>query len=345
MDNPLRIVFWETTVRCNLSCGHCRRLAVESKDELSGEEARSLIDELAQMGGGGRGPTMLIFSGGEPLLRGDIFELAGYARERGVVTALASNGTMIDRTIASRIAEAGLGRVAISLDGPDGESHDRIRNQIGSFERSLRGMGFVQDAGVEVQINTTVSRSNLSMLPGMLELAKTLKAAAWHVFVFVPVGCGAQLSGDEVLRPEEAEELLGWLYEVSQQGDIQIKPTCAPQYYRLSAQRKSQASASDSGSLRHGYTRGCLAGINVCFVSATGRVFPCGYLPVEAGDLRQQRLRDIWERSDVFLQLRDFGLLKGRCGGCEYVGLCGGCRARAFGVYGDMLAEEPGCLY
>jgi radical SAM protein with 4Fe4S-binding SPASM domain len=288
---------------------------------------------------------MLIFSGGEPLLRSDIFDLARYARERKITTALASNGTLIDQKIARQIAEAGLGRVAVSLDGPDAASHDSMRNQPGCFERSLRGIRFVQDADVAVQINTTVSRSNLPMLPKMLELARALKAVAWHVFVFVPVGCGTQLPADELLTPVQAENLLGWLYGVSQQNDLQIKPTCVPQYYRLLAQKNAKSSSPNTNSLWHRYTRGCLAGINVCFVGATGKIFPCGYLPVEAGDLRKQNLMEIWDRSEVFSQLRDYRLLKGNCGRCEYVNLCGGCRARAFGVQGDMLAPEPGCLF
>lgn len=347
-NNPLRIVFWETTVRCNLSCSHCRRLSVQPTDELSRDEGRSIIDQLSQISKHQPSPAVLIFSGGEPLLRDDFFDLAHYAHEQNVPAALASNGTLIDPSIARRIVHAGISRVAISLDGPEAQAHDRMRNQPGSFERSLEGIRFIQEAGATVQINTTVSRSNLKMLPKMLDLARTLNVVAWHVFVFVPVGCGTQLPTEELLGPAEAEDLLHWLYEVSQQNNLQIKPTCAPQYYRLLAQKKSPtipASTSEPGSLWHRYTRGCLAGTNVCFISATGKVFPCGYLPVEAGDLRKQRLREIWDRSPVFAQLRNDQLLKGSCGQCSYKKICGGCRARAFGVCGDMLASEPGCLF
>jgi radical SAM protein with 4Fe4S-binding SPASM domain len=345
--NPLRIVFWETTVRCNLSCSHCRRLSIEPTNELSSDEGRSIIDQLSQISERQHSPAILIFSGGEPLLRQDLLDHAHYAHERNIPTALASNGTLIDQVIAHRIVDAGISRVAISLDGPDAGAHDRMRNQHGSFERSLDGIHFIQETGAAVQINTTVSRSNLGTLPKMLDLAKTLNVVAWHVFVFVPVGCGTQLPTEELLGPAEAEDLLHWLYEVSQQNDLQIKPTCVPQYYRLLAQKKAPPATPTSGpaSLWHRYTRGCLAGTNVCFINATGKVFPCGYLPVEAGDLRKQSLMEAWDHSPIFAQLRDDQLLKGSCGQCGYKKLCGGCRARAFGVYGDMLASEPGCLF
>jgi radical SAM protein with 4Fe4S-binding SPASM domain len=340
-NNPLRIVFWETTVRCNLSCGHCRRLSVQPTNELTSAEGRDLIDQLAEISATQSCPLILIFSGGEPLLREDLFELAKYARQRQLATALASNGTLIDPLTAKKIVQADFGRVAVSLDGPSWEIHDRIRQLPGCFDRAVTGIQNTLQAGTPVQINTTVSRSNLDHMPAMLDLARELKAVAWHVFVFVPVGCGSELPADEMLTPGQAEKVLHWLYEVSRQNEIQIKPTCAPQYYRILARNNGL----QSGSLWHRYTRGCLAGVNVCFVSATGKVFPCGYLPAEAGDLRKERMTDIWQESQLFRQLRDYDLLKGKCGGCGYVRDCGGCRARAFGVHQDFLAEDPGCSW
>jgi radical SAM protein with 4Fe4S-binding SPASM domain len=338
-SNLLRIVFWETTVRCNLSCGHCRRLAQEPRGELTTREGKEFIDQLADLSQHQNEAVVLIFSGGEPLLRGDLFDLAEYAHEKKIHIALASNGTLIDSSIAERIAAAGFGRVAVSLDGPTADLHDRLRQQPGCFNAALHGIQHCRDSGIGIQINTTVSRSNVRHLEEMLNLVIKIGAAAWHVFIFVPVGCGSELPTDEMLSGREAQDVLEWLYQVSCQNQIQIKPTCAPQYYRILARHE----ALGPGGVWHRYTRGCLAGINVCFVGATGKVFPCGYLPAEAGDIRKEPFEQIWQKSEVFNQLRDYGLLKGKCGGCKFVGVCGGCRARAFSLSGDFLAEDPGC--
>ncbi len=339
-SNILRIVFWETTVRCNLTCGHCRRLSQKPQGELSTREGKDFIDQLAQLSQNQKESAVLIFSGGEPLLRNDLFELANYARQNNIHIALASNGTLIDSSAAKQITATGFGRVAVSLDGPTAEIHDRFRQLSGCFDAALAGIQNCRDRGTGVQINTTISRSNAGYLEKMLMLVMELGAAAWHVFIFVPVGCGSELPAQEMLSGREAEEALQWLYHASGQNTIQIKPTCAPQYYRILARHQ----AIGSGSVWHRHTRGCLAGINVCFVGATGKVFPCGYLPVEAGDIRTGPFGRIWKDSDVFRQLRNYSLLKGKCGNCKFVGVCGGCRARAFSVSGDFLAEDPGCL-
>jgi AdoMet-dependent heme synthase len=338
--NILRMVFWETTVHCNLSCGHCRRLSQEPQDELTTPEAQTFIDQLGEISQAQKDPVVLVFSGGEPLLRDDLFDLARHARQKNLYIALASNGTLIDLSTAGQIAEIGFGRVAVSLDGPTAHIHDLLRGRPGAFDAALRGIKNCRETGTGVQINTTISRSNVRHLADMLKLALDVKAVAWHVFVFVPVGCGSELPAEELLSGREAQEALEWLYRASLQNPIQIKPTCAPQYYPILARQ----GAMDPGSVWHRYTRGCLAGINVCFVAAAGKIFPCGYLPVEAGNIRTRTLRQIWNDSDLFQQLRDYTQLKGKCGTCKNVGSCGGCRARAFSVSGDFLAEDPGCL-
>jgi radical SAM protein with 4Fe4S-binding SPASM domain len=338
---PLRIVFWETTVRCNLACRHCRRISTTPTKELSYKEGLQLIDQITKLSYHHINPAVLIFSGGEPLMREDLFELADYAKKNNLATALATNGTLIDSSMAVKIAQASFGRVAVSLDGPNREIHDRIRGLAGCFDRAVAGIREARSANIPVQINTTISQRNFKELPAMLELAVKLQAVAWHVFIFVPVGCGSELPADEMLTGEQAEKGLHWLFEVSQRSEIQIKPTCAPQYYRILARE----GALQPGTMWHRYTRGCLAGINVCFVSSTGKVFPCGYLPAEAGDLRKESLADIWRDSKIFHDLRDDSRLKGRCGSCSDARHCGGCRARAFSVAGDMLAEDPGCSF
>jgi len=357
-----RLVFWETTAACNLRCSHCRRIDVLdelSPDELSTQEAERLVDELS-----GWGRTILVLSGGEPLLRPDIFHLLSYAGERGLVVALATNGTLIDQELARRIRESGVDRVSVSLDGADELTHDAFRRLPGSFRSALAGIRALGSEGVPFQINVTVARHNADQLDGMVSLAKELGAVALHLFLLVPVGCGMEIAEEQTLRADAYEETLNWLYETErrEQG-LQLRATCAPHYFRVVRQRQAAPSdrdepspgapvghpgLGDSGRERgslHAATRGCLAGTGVCFVSHSGKVYGCGYMPIEAGDVRQTALAEIWQTSGLFAQLRDLSGLKGKCGRCGFGKVCGGCRARAYGSTGDYLAEEPFCAY
>lgn len=354
-----RLVFWETTAACNLQCSHCRRTeAAEgaSPDELSTKEAERLIDELAAFG-----RPVFILSGGEPLLRRDIFDLAERASDQGLTVALASNGTLIDGAAAESIRDCGIRRVSVSLDGPEASVHDAFRRQEGAFDSAMRGIAVLRARGLPVQINVTVAKHNVDRLDDMVGLAKRLGAVALHFFLLVPVGCGLEIAEEQAITADEYEETLVWLYETERgKPGLQLKATCAPHYFRVVRQRQAAARVSPSpvaplspsvrrqtavtGSL-HAATRGCLAGTGVCFVSHTGKVYGCGYLPVEAGDLRRQSFADIWHRSPFFAELRDFDALKGACGACEFKRVCGGCRARAYAASGDYLAEEPFCIY
>ncbi len=338
---PLKIVFWETTVRCNLHCGHCRRISEQSINELTTKEAKIFINNLADFSQHQHQPIILIFSGGEPLLRDDIFELAKYASEHKLITALASNGTLIDDNAAEKIAKAGFARVAISLDSPIADIHDKARNQKGSFDAAVKGIKLLKQKQIAVQINSTISRNTVDYSDKMLTLAESLGVCAWHIFLFVPVGCGAELPDEQILSPTEAENFLHKIYGYSQRTNIQIKPTCVPQYYRILAQHHQLK----AGNTWYRYTRGCLAGINVCFISAIGKVFPCGYFPMEAGDIRKSSIIEIWQNSSLFAKLRDLSNIKGKCGRCEYLNICGGCRARAYAKTGDFLEQDPSCIY
>ena len=339
-----RLVFWETTAGCNLECSHCRRLDVSRelmRNDLSHEESLRLIDQLAA-----GGKPLLILSGGEPLMRPDVFDLAACARGLGLPVALATNGTLIDRRVAERIAAAGIRRVSISLDGADAQTHDEFRRIPGSFEGALEGIAQVRAAGIPVQINTTLARHNAHQLTDLFSLVERIGAMALHVFALVPVGCGVEIADHEMLSPEESEDILTRFYELAKASRLETRATCAPQYSRIArtraaADRKSGAltgEAPDPG-------RGCLAGTAVCFVSHEGKVFPCGYLPAEAGDVRRQAFGEIWAKSVVFNQLRRPELLGGKCGRCEFVKVCMGCRARAYAQTGDYLSEEPSCPY
>ena len=363
-----RLVFWETTAACNLVCSHCRRTEVAdelSPDELSREEGERLIDDMS-----GWGRTILVFSGGEPLLRPDIFHLMRYANEKGLIVALATNGTLIDQDLAKRIRDSGVDRVSISLDGADEATHDVLRRLPGSFQSAIAGAQALRTEGVPLQINVTVAKHNADQLDEMVSLAKDLGAAALHLFLLVPVGCGMEIAEDQTLQADAYEDTLNWLYETERrETGLQLRATCAPHYFRVVKQRQAAhgdressspaaqgghpssgghpGSAGDGGQrgALHAATRGCLAGTGVCFVSHTGKVYGCGYMPIVAGDLRQTSLAEIWQTSEFFAELRDLGELKGKCGRCGYARVCGGCRARAYGSSGDYLAEEPFCAY
>jgi radical SAM protein with 4Fe4S-binding SPASM domain len=387
-----RLVFWEVTKGCNLRCIHCRATATElsSPTDLPTEKAKAIIDQIA-----GFADPILVLSGGEPLYRKDIFELARYATDKGLRVALATNGTLVTKEIAQKIVDAGVKRVSISLDGSDAATHDSFRGIPGAFEAAVRGLQNLRSLGMGVQINMTVARHNAHQLPDVLELARSIGADALHTFLLVPVGCGVEIAEREMVAPEEYERMLNWFYDKSLEGDIELKATCAPHYFRVVRQRRAQErreaehaatnvagigptdammpggtgivinqnvapAAGHPGRVPKGHhtghpgsapegmnamTKGCLAGTGVCFLSHEGEVFPCGYLPMKSGDLRTQTFADVWTNSEVFEQLRDTGNLKGKCGCCEFRNVCMGCRARAYAATGDMLDEEPFCIY
>src|ERR1022692_1359957 len=386
-QNKPRLIFWELTKGCNLRCIHCRASATElsSPDDLSTETAKAIIDQIAEVSS-----PILVLSGGEPLFRSDIFQLARYGTDKGLRVALATNGTLVTKHVARMIVDSGVQRVAISLDGSDALTHDTFRGIPGAFDAAIAGFRNLKSLGMSVQINTTIARHNAHQLPNVLELARSLGADALHTFLLVPVGCGVDIAAEQMVAPEEYERMLNWFYDQSLQGGIELKATCAPHYFRVARQRKAAdrlagrnevatpaPSANEIGptdmtmpgstgiSLKPGggppaghtghpgghpgdmnaMTKGCLAGTGVCFISHEGEVFPCGYLPAIAGDLRKQSFAEIWNDSDVFAQLRDDDNLKGKCGCCEFRHVCMGCRARAYAATGDFLAEEPFCVY
>lgn len=351
-----RLIFWELTKGCNLRCIHCRATATElcSPDDLGYEDAAAIVDQLAAYA-----PFILVLSGGEPLFRRDVFQLARRATDRGIRVALATNGTLITPAVAFRISEAGIRRVAISLDGPDSATHDAFRGIPGAFEEAVKGFRRLKALGMSLQINTTVAKHNAAKLPETLDLALQLGADAFHLFLLVPVGCGVQIADTQMVEAQEYERILNWLYDRTLENKIELKATCAPHFFRVVRQRRAEArrrgeAVPELPSHGHGghapsamnaMTRGCLAGSGVCFLSHKGEVYPCGYLPLKAGDLRHQSFSEIWGHSPLFDSLRDLDNLKGKCGACEFRNLCEGCRARAYGCTGDYLAEEPFCLY
>jgi len=342
------MLFWETTIRCNLACAHCRR--TESNDagqaDLSTPQAQSLIQQIADLGRRQGQPPVLVFSGGEPLCRADLFDLIASARQQGIIVALATNGTLIDSDKARQIRDGGIARVSVSLDGADRRTHDTMRQVPGAFEQALEGIRQLREHGVSFQINITLTKRNVPQLPQVHDVARSLGAAALHIFMLVPVGCGQTLAATDMLSPAEYEKTLRQIHALDSQGPIQIKVTCGPHYERIKRQLQPEPTASNPQSaVRNPQSKGCLAGLSVLFVSHRGDVYPCGYLPLRCGNILQTTLAQIWDENEDLARLRDTEALEGKCGRCGYKRICGGCRARAFGTSGDYMSEEPFCAY
>jgi len=327
---PLRMVAWELTRNCNLNCIHCRAAASQGphKGELDTSECKKIFDDIASFSS----PT-IILTGGEPLLRDDIFEIIDYGSAKGLRLVMAINGTLLDREKALRLKQAGIRRISISLDGKDKEKHDRFRGVEGSFDAVMHASSILTEVGLDFQINTTVTGLNAYDLEEIKGLVKNIGASAWHVFMLVPVGRGEGFKGKE-LGAEEYERWLEWLYSIEERKELEIKVTCAPHYYRIVKERGGVPASA-----------GCLAGKSFMFISHRGIAQPCGYLEIPSGNVMEEGVKRVWEDSHIFKQLRDLRAYKGKCSRCRYLSICGGCRARAYETAGDFLHEEPYCSY
>jgi len=341
--SELRLVAWEVTRNCNLNCIHCRAAATRGHHagELNTEACLRLLDQIKEVG-----KPVIILTGGEPLLRPDIFDIARYGSEQGLRMVMAPNGTLITEANAKEMVASGIQRISISLDGANEESHDLFRQVDGAFHGALNGIECAKKAGLDFQINTTITQQNFEDLPRIQELAVELGAVAHHIFLLVPTGRGKYIV-DQEISAQQYEETLNWFYDQRDKVPLQLKATCAPHYYRILRERAREEGKKVTFKT-HGLdavTRGCLGGTSFCFVSNTGVVQPCGFLDLNCGNVKETPFPRIWKESEVFLALRDFNRLKGKCGRCEYRRVCGGCRARAYEATGDYLAEEPLCQY
>ena len=342
-SSNLRLVAWELTRSCNLSCSHCRAASDRGPypGELSSEESLKLLDEIASFSS-----PIMILTGGEPLLRKDLLEIARHGTKLGLRMVLATNGTLLDRKIAKKLKDAGIKRISISIDGKDERSHDDLRGVSGAFRGAISGIESTKDVGLSFQINTTITKRNLKELSEIESLAQNLGADAHHLFLLVPTGRGSEMA-HESLDKNEYESVLSEIYNYEKAAPYPVKVTCAPQYMRIKREM-AREEGREITSFEHGLaaeTRGCLGGISFLFISHDGNTQPCGYLDIQAGNIRERPIKEIWEGSEVFLRLRDFSLLKGKCKNCEYVDVCGGCRARALYHFGDFMASEPLCPY
>jgi heme b synthase len=341
--NQLRLVAWEITRKCNLNCIHCRAGSDRGPypDELDTAKCLEILDQIGRMG-----EPIIILTGGEPLLRDDVFDLAEHGTKIGLRMVMATNGTLLTPGIVEKIKASGIKRVSISIDGADEDQHDRFRDVPGAFGRAMEGIRLLKEGGVEFQINTTVTRHNTHNIREILDKAVQLGAAAHHIFMLVPTGRAKEMVNQEI-DALEYEELLTWFYQMRDKVPLNLKATCAPHYYRILRQQ-ARARGEDVDYETYGLdavTRGCLGGTAFCFIGNNGIVQPCGYLEVECGDLRSSTFESVWGDSEIFNRLRNFSAYKGKCGRCEYLRFCGGCRARAYEATGDYLEEEPLCVY
>lgn len=340
-----RLIAWEVTRSCALQCRHCRAAAesIAYDRELTHDEIDGVLENIAS-----RFHPILILTGGEPLFRGDILDIVRSARRRGFRTVLATCGVSLTAEYAVQLREAGIERISISIDGADAAAHDEFRGVPGAFDATLRGIQAARAGQLPFQVNTTITRRNVENLEAILQLAVDLGAVAFHPFLLVPTGRGKDIES-ETLDAAEYERVLNRIYDLRGQTPIPFKPTCAPHYYRILRQREA-AAGRDVAPETHGLdamTKGCMGGSSFAFISHVGKVQICGFLEVEAGDLRREHydFGRIWDSSPLFLALRDFRNYKGDCGRCDYQQWCGGCRARAYAIAGDYLEEEPYCAY
>ena len=335
------IVIWEMTHACDLKCAHCRAYARPERHplELSTAEAFHLIDQIAEM----RVP-LFVLTGGDPLKRPDLMPIVQYAYRRGVRTSLTPSTTpLLVRDTIFKLKESGLMRLALSLDGSTNELHDTFRGVAGSYKRTLGAVGWCHEAGLPVQVNTTVSRRNLDDLDKLIQLLSSLRVVLWSVFFLVPTG-RAQLS--DLLSAEEHEQAFAKLYAASKRVKFHIKTTEGQHYRRYVLQQKARGpNARSQADLISSSPKGVNDGKGFVFISHIGEVYPSGFLPLSAGNVLFQSLANIYQESPLFRRLRDSSQLKGKCGRCDFKDVCGGSRARAYAVSQDPLAQEPCCAY
>ncbi|AKH96681.1 radical SAM protein [Halanaeroarchaeum sulfurireducens] len=332
-ETPL-IVTWEVTQACDLECDHCRASAEPDRDpaELSTEQGKALIDSVAQFG---HPAPVFVISGGDPLKRPDLDELIDYATDQGIATAATPAPTEnLTREVIERFADMGVKRIALSLDGATPEAHDEFRGESGSFDTIMRAARQANDAGLGIQINTTVTANTVDDMPGIADLVEELGAAMWEVFFLVPVGRGEELAQ---ITPERSHELMEWLYRRQKDATHRVITVEAPHYRRVADRVERDASGRG---VRVGSTR---AGEGFVFVSYEGEVYPSGFLPQSGGNVTDRDLVDIYRNSTLFERIRDDEELLGSCATCEYRELCGGSRSRAYAVTGSPFASDPLC--
>lgn len=367
------VISWNLTKRCNLFCAHCYMSAFSGADtsqELTTEECRRIIDDIAQV----NPDVFLILTGGEPLLRKDLFDIAAYAANKGFTVVLGTNGVLLRERQARLMRQHGIQGASISLDSTDPAKHDTFRHLPGAYEGAIRATGALRSEGLDFSIHTSVTTWNVAEIPGMIDLARELSARVLNIYFLVRTGRGQHLTD---ISPDQYEQLLTYLAKVQgvgngegkespkepsipvpacfkrgfdgsedpwsvpagRSGDLLIRAKCAPHFRRIIY------TLDPTSPLIKNYAQGsCPAGKHYCRIMPEGDITPCPYMPISAGNLRRQSFSAIWEEAQILNDLRN-PRLGGRCGACEFSKICGGCRCRAYATYGDYLAEDPGCGY
>ena len=330
-----RLVAFEVTRRCRFNCRHCRANAdcAGEEKELTDEQCRKILASIAEFN-----KCVIILTGGEPMERGDIYELIRHGRGLGLQMVMATCGYAIDDAAIARLKEAGVSALSISLDGACAETHDAFRQTEGAFDLAVGAAEAARREGMRFQINTTITKGNVSEVPMIAELCEKLGAYCFNPFILVPTGRGKAIAG-EILDPAEYETLLNELLRMKLDSEIEIRVTCGPQFARICKQEKLEKLS--------GRNNGCMAGRGFGFISCHGDVQTCGFLNISAGNLIENGFDfgSVWMESEFLKEIRNMSAYKGNCGICEYVGLCGGCRARAYAMCGDYLATDPICNY
>ena len=339
-QRPL-LVYWELTRACELACRHCRAEAVPDRhpDELTTEEGYRLLEQLTEFG---NPLPHIVITGGDPLKRPDLWDLIRAARKRGFTVAITPSGTYaLTPNIVQRFKEEGIWMMAISIDGATAERHDGIRQVPGSFEQTVRAAQWARDAQLPIQVNTLVCNQTADDLPAVYDLITGLGAARWSLFFLIQVGRG---EGLEEVSPAHSERICEWLFDKANEGKLDIKTTEAPHYRRVVLQHNLvEQSTRAAETIRRGF--GIRDGAGIVFISHIGDVYPSGFLPIRAGNVREQSPVDIYRHAKLFVSLRDTGQLKGKCRYCDFRQVCGGSRARAFAYTGDPLESDPLCPY
>jgi radical SAM protein with 4Fe4S-binding SPASM domain len=311
--------------------------------DFNTQEAFKLIDDICEVS-----KPVFVLSGGEPLLREDIFDIAQYGTDKGLRMCMATNGTLITDAVCVKMKAADIKMVSLSLDGSTAEIHDNFRNAPGAYEGVIRAAATLKRHGIPFLINSSFTKRNQQDVTATFKVAKGLGATAWYMFMIVPTGRGDDIMS-ELISAEDYEEILAWHYEQEKnEDDILMRPTCAPHYYRIVPQM-AKAEGVDfkrrSLTFSTGGGKGCIAAQTICLIDCFGNLKPCSYFHSSVGNVKQIPFKELWFNSKVFNDLRDFSKYTGKCGECEFINVCGGCRARADAVYGDYMAEEPFCSY
>lgn len=335
------LVYWEVTRACDLACRHCRAEAQPLRHplELTTEEGYRLLERLRAFGDP---PPHIVFTGGDPLKRPDLFDWMRRSVEMGFLTAITPSGTYaLTREVVHRFKEVGIWMMSVSVDGSTAERHDAIRQVPGSFTQTINAIRWAKEVGLPLQINTLVCAETYDDIPNVGRLLAELEVERWSVFFLVATGRGKVL-GD--ITPEQAETLLNWLYDFSKEAPFVIKTTEAHHYRRVAVQRaRAEGNTDKLRSLRRGF--GVRDGSGVMFISHIGEIYPAGFLPIVVGNVRKDDPVEIYRHHPLFRSLRDPDQYKGKCGVCEFRRICGGSRARAYATYGDPLESDPLCVY